>query len=521
MRTRLHRPLALAALFALSACSGGGGNSAPPLVPSTPPPATLLTNIVGVGDSLTAGEQSGTIMGVPGMDPRSPLPGHITPPTQENGWWGLFYLAAHGIPADPAHFNLTTVLGQPFVTPLPLINQPGIGGQILATSTGLFTTHLSCDAFDRAAYQSASALSTNRVSGVNRVYDVAVPGITMHEALYMHAPLTGAPPPPAGNPPSCPSYATLPNDPTSGGLQSLVQDESAMFYPVLGTFANVHPLTMVGAAVSLQPTLTTVWLGANDLLKYTFSAGASPISDTPQQMGTDLATIVKTLQAHGSKVMVANLPTILQTPQFFRGGVQPVPSQSVYFYLLALSSISPTPITPPQAQAIVTALQTQCGVGPNGYLEEGAFFSLFAAIEQGKYDPASTTCILDPNGPKSGVGAAYLTDAFAARVSALNAAYNQAIASAASGTGATLVDVNGALTAIYQAGGYQIPGAGTVSLLFGGGIVSFDGLHPSTVGYGLVANLFIGAADKAYGLHIPPYDLAQFYPYDPYRIPGL
>jgi hypothetical protein len=39
---------------------------------------------------------------------------------------------------------------------------------------------------------------------------------------------------------------------------------------------------------------------------------------------------------------------------------------------------------------------------------------------------------------------------------------------------------------------------------FGGGLVSYDGLHPSNTTYALIANTFIGAADTKFGLTIPP-----------------
>jgi len=56
---QIRKPLALLALTALAAC---GGSTAPLTVVPTSPPATgpaILTRIVGVGDSLTAGYQSG------------------------------------------------------------------------------------------------------------------------------------------------------------------------------------------------------------------------------------------------------------------------------------------------------------------------------------------------------------------------------------------------------------------------------------------------------------------------------
>ncbi|MBV9278215.1 MAG: hypothetical protein JOZ97_08275, partial [Candidatus Eremiobacteraeota bacterium] len=90
MTTRLMRYGAIAALLALAACSGGGGTSAPSTVPG-PNGTGILSQIVGVGDSLTAGEQSGGLLGIPTTSPISILPGHLVPPTQENGWWALFF----------------------------------------------------------------------------------------------------------------------------------------------------------------------------------------------------------------------------------------------------------------------------------------------------------------------------------------------------------------------------------------------------------------------------------------------
>ena len=57
------------------------------------------------------------------------------------------------------------------------------------------------------------------------------------------------------------------------------------------------------------------------------------------------------------------------------------------------------------------------------------------------------------------------------------------------------------------------------SLQFGGGLLSFDGLHPSNTGYALVANSFIATIDTGFGATVPQLSPAQIfaiYSTDPY-----
>src|SRR5438270_4392824 len=135
MFNRVSRPLALFAIVALSACNGGGGNSTPAAVPPQTGSA-ILSTIVGVGDSLTAGFQAGGLLGVPTTNPFSSLPGNAVPPTQTNGWWALFYAQAKGIALSPSTYNVATSIGNPATSPLPLINAPGIGAVLVIGNAG-------------------------------------------------------------------------------------------------------------------------------------------------------------------------------------------------------------------------------------------------------------------------------------------------------------------------------------------------------------------------------------------------
>lgn len=489
MITSRHRTLAALAILALTACGGGGGASVPVFSPLPAGGGLTQQNFVGLGDSLTFGEQSSGQLGdptatAPGI---SALPGAAVPPTQENGFWALMYQQYTGKSAASAGT-------------LPLIGAPGLGSQLVVSTlgAGFFPTHLSCDAFNQQAY-SATTWTLVRLNAASPLADLGIPGATMHEAVAMNAPITGAPPGPVNN--TCPSYVTLPGDSTSGGLQSLIQDESKLYYPVLGQFSATlgNNATMLNAAVSLKPKVVTVFLGANDLLKFIFSHGQSPASDSPTQMATDLQQIITTLQASGAQVVVGDLPDILGNPGT---GEIPVPQ---FFPANKISPDLQALGVPAGVAAAVQAYVQAHYTGATGFLTESGFFGIAAELKSAS---PSITPNLDPNGPGSGDGPLYLDAAFSATVIALNAGYNQAIDATTTATGAALAPITANFRALAANGVTLAPGV-TLTMQFGGGLLSYDGLHPSNVGYALIANVFIGALDAKYNLGIAPLSNAQ------------
>ncbi|MGB6986401.1 MAG: hypothetical protein WBD74_10555 [Candidatus Aquilonibacter sp.] len=518
---------AFAAVAALAACGGGGGGNVPQLVKGTGA-ATAPTPLggpllIGVGDSLTFGEQADGMLGTQSTFSGSAYPGNLVPPGQDNGFFAVLFdcLTSTGATCNHSAFGSPGYATNASQAVLPLINAPGLGTQIVLNATTLFANVQSgCSNVNNASF-GASTWQGTRLSPSTGIADLGVPGITMHEAIYMTGPYEG---PPTQSTNGC-GYATLPNDPTSGGLQSLVQSENSLFLPVLGEFAPAYGsnLTMLNVATGMSPKVTTVWLGANDLLKFIFSAGTAPTSDTPTQMATDLTQIVKSLTAKGSKVLIADLPTLLPTagnpvPQFF-----PQTKLSADLQSLGIPAAA--------AGAIVSYVATTYGITTGGYLTETGFLDIVEAC--GAQPATCTTPALDPSGPGSGLGAVYLTPAFAAEVQAVNAGYNQAIdgvaqqfATAAPGQVA-LVKIN-ALFQQASTTGVTLPGLpGPLTLQFGGGLVSWDGLHPSNAGYAVIANDFIATADASaasggLGMTIPALSAVQLSGiaatdlYDPY-----
>jgi lysophospholipase L1-like esterase len=497
-RTRLAA--ALAAALTLAACSGGGGKSLTNVVPppgnsGTLAPAQKLT-IAGVGDSLTAGTQSSGTMGadlpVLGVSPQL---GQIGPVqrTQEHGFFALLWEQANGV-------DITT-MSDPTRSPLPLLTPPGVGGLLAPTSTHIFPAPVTnvCDAHQLPANQFSTALSLRENPALNP-YDVAIPGQTVHEALYMN----GA----TGDCGVTPANAS----PIFVALNSLVNGESQNFWPILAGFGQ--GVTQVDAAVSTHAQVATVWLGSNDLLKIAFSGGASPVT-SPQSVHDDIAAIVRKLQGAGSKVAVANLVDVMGAATFIS---QPAYQPTLQAYIAGLLEAQGVP--PAQAVPAATAYSTayaaqetaQTGLGPNGYFTISA---LFATLQTAA---AQIPAHAPPVAPSIPAGD-YVADAVANNVKALNTAYNASIAQAAQETGAALVDEHALFAAIAAAGGVPINPPACCSLVYRGGLTSLDGLHPSNTGYALIANAFIQQLNASYNLAIPQVNVAAVYATDPYA-PG-
>jgi lysophospholipase L1-like esterase len=502
---RMRLAAALAAALALAACGGGGGGAITAGVPAPGNPGSVATanklSITGVGDSLTAGTQSGGTMGatlpgplgtIPGVGVIAPPPLGV-PPTQENGFFALLWEQANGVDI--------TFMSDPSKSPLPLIKPPGIGGMLAPTSTHIFPAPITntCDNSQIPANQFSTALSLRENPALNP-WDVAIPGATAHEALFM----TGATGDCGINP------ATAP--PTFVALNSLINGESQNFWPILGGFGQ--GVTQVQAAKSLHAQVATVWLGSNDLLKPAFSGGLAPVT-APQSMHDDIKSIIQQLQGAGSKVAVANLVDVMGAATFIP---QPAYQPTVQAYITGVLIAQGVP--PAQAQALAVAYSTayasqetaQAGLGPNGYFTINALFkTLQTAAAQ---IPAHAL----PVAPALGSGD-FIADAVANNVKALNAAYNVSIAQAASETGAALVDVHALFVQIAAAGGAPVNPPQCCSLVYRGGLSSLDGLHPSNTGYALIANAFIAQLNTSYNLGIPPVNVLNVYKNDPFA-PG-
>jgi lysophospholipase L1-like esterase len=528
-----RRIAALVCLASVCACSGAANTAAGSgTLPAAPNVAHrraaatgILSRIVGVGDSLTAGYQAGGFLGETGY--RDPLdPSKFVQPGQESGWWADLVEKASGLPSSTAIAQMY----DPATSPLPLIKAPGLNNQVVPavglSPIGTEKSGNTCaddHGFNAAGYL-LGGLPTVRMNPTSSlIRNVAVPGITLHEANTLTMPQTD----------TCEPLPGIP-----GLLSQIIGGESSTYWPVLGTFARMgQNLTMVNAAASLHPTLATVWLGANDVLKYMGTGGRFVGGDnSAAQTYADLHQTIQTLRASGAKVVVANLPDVVLTPYFMRVSLPASAAACkvqtyVYCLLVGLGfpSITAKPLTLEIAAAYHLATPAGCAPASTtsacGYITlPGALDSLaYYLVPKNNFKLPDLDCsganFTPPCVPGSGLGAYYITPAFAAKIQLLNDAINQGIAQAATSTFSGFVDIRAIFdgvasgnpaNAYFRQAASVSPGV-CCTLAYGAGLVSFDGLHPSNTGYALLAYHFIQTINQRWGTHIPEIDIRRVY----------
>lgn len=520
--TYVRKILASLALTAVAACSSGGGTSNP--LPAggggKPPQSALLARIVGVGDSLTAGYQAGGFLGETGF--KDPLyPGVQVRPGQENGFWADLYEQASSNPIPDA----IAAMYDPARSPLPLIAAPGLNNQLipsLSAPIGLEKPGNPCtdyNGFNAAGYTLRGNQRVRMNPGSTFIRNVAVPGITLHEANTLTQPQ---------------SISCKPLPGIQGLLAQVVDGESSTYWPVLGNWQFMgSQLTMVNAAAQLKPTLATVWLGANDVLKYMGSGGQFVGGDmTPGQAAADIHATIATLEGAGARVVTANLPNILELPYFMRVTIPKHHNAAcavATYSACVMGGIigfafggyaTGVQLTEQMAKSYHLATPGGCvpasTTQPCGYLTlQGTLTALEYWSAHGKLPD------LDNGHPGSGLGTYYITPQFAAKVQSLNDSVNTGIANASSAAKVPMVDVRAIFSGIAtgspsnpyfaQAISIGTASAPCCTLAFEGGLLSFDGLHPSNTGYALLAYAFIKALDAAYAAKIPQIDVHGAY----------
>jgi lysophospholipase L1-like esterase len=487
------------------------------------PQTTILSNIVGVGDSLTAGYQSNGFLGATGVRARISYQYYSVFQGQENGWWADLYEQASGEPLDTS----ISKMYDPTTSPLPLIQSPGLNNQIIPWDPGLFPIQeqklgdvcTDNKGFNEAGYHLKGNSRVRMDPDSTEIRDVGIPGLTLHEANVLHQPQTD----------TCKPIAGIP-----GLLSMVVADESATFWPVLGNFTKLGPnLTDVNAAASRHPTLATVWLGANDVLKYMGSGGRFVGGDrNAAQAESDLRATFSTLEHSGAHVVAANLPNILETGYFQRvTNPRRFKDCALITYAWCLLTRASTAITKSDVTALANKyhLSTPNGCVPASETKPCGYLTLQGAVEIAQYFTAHYGKFADLDCaipapeckavPGSGLGNYYITPEFAGKIQALNDAINQGIDDAATASHVPLVDVQAIFHGLasanpsdpyFKLASSVNPGkCCTLGYLYG--ILSFDGLHPSNTGYALIAYVFIDTINKAYGTHIPQIDIKAAY----------
>ena len=250
--------------------------------------------------------------------------------------------------------------------------------------------------------------------------------------------------------------------------------------------------TMLRQCIAQHPTFITVELGVNDAVR-------------PVLLGGDLASLISvptftTLYtqlmdslaagAPNAKLALANIPQVTLIP-----------------YAATVPPVVQAPIGPGGA-LVPVRLRDAAGPLPDGTL---ILLPAQPLIQLGYGFPSPA-----PPLPDSLV----ITTTERSAIEAAVVGFNAAIAAEAQARGAALVDEYGLYDGIYR-NGITIGGIHYTTAYISGGLFSLDGVHPSTLGSGILANRFLEAINTRFGARIPPVDLSQLtHPPSAYALAG-
>ena len=258
-----------------------------------------------------------------------------------------------------------------------------------------------------------------------------------------------------------------------------------------------------------QPTLITLWIGNNDILAFATRGGLFP--PTPvnqfQAMYTDLITQLHTT---GAQIIIGSLPNGLQTPYFNTVGpqigvaLQGIPQAQGLVY-----QITGTPgVAVATASDLINKVVyvTLTGSTAAGYLGDmtGAYYSVNGI----PVPPGVNTAFPFGLTPENPFPNNLVLDADEISIyTSLRGAYNQIINTLAAQFNYYVIDWDDLFNSLYQSG-IEVNGVTYNASYITGNFFSLDGIHPTSQGYGIVANEFIEAINAKYGATIPQVDVS-------------
>lgn len=251
------------------------------------------------------------------------------------------------------------------------------------------------------------------------------------------------------------------------------------------------------SAKAYQPTFVSLWLGNNDVLGYATSGGTNPSSPTSAAVFTAKydAVLDSLLSLNGgtTKVAIATIPDVTVIPFFTTVNVvlKGRGMQKIYFVTNYGTGIDSLILNGAGAPANVYS-RGMVTLQGSGFLGNG--IDNFTGLA--KAAPLPNAAVLD-------------TSEIRIAKTALTM-FNLHIKSKAANAKVAVVDVNAEFNSIAAAGSKYYQGIKVTPAFITGGIFSYDGVHPTALGQGLIANYFIESINAKFGATISPVQLSTY-----------
>jgi hypothetical protein len=277
-----------------------------------------------------------------------------------------------------------------------------------------------------------------------------------------------------------------------------------------GFFAG-DSLTILEQALALAPTFVTLWVGNNEILGAATQGSGVALVDPTTFQGL-LNTIVTAIRSTGAGAAVGNVPDVTASPFF---------TTIPYF---VINPDTREPVLGPGGSLIPLIAQEGTGIPP--FLGAGDLVLLTAqdslAQGMGILDEVLIQLIMQEQGVDSLTAAGILPVAFpkhqqplpgnltlsSSEVSSLGSAvnaYNAAVEAVCQSAGYPVVDMRSLLNGLAEEP-RVVNGVEYGTEFITGGVFGLDGIHPTALGYSLVANEFIRTINVFYGAAIPEVD---------------
>jgi lysophospholipase L1-like esterase len=263
-------------------------------------------------------------------------------------------------------------------------------------------------------------------------------------------------------------------------------------------------------ALAQEPTLVTLWIGNNDILAFATRGGLFPPTDV-NLFQNQYTQILTSLSSTGAPVIIGSLPNGLLTPFFNTVGpgvglaLQGIPSaQGLVYQTTGSPGIALATATELINKSVLITLSGSSAASLLGD-QTGKYYSdngipvppgVNTAFPFGltPENPFPNGLVLDPTEM-----AGYL---------ALRDGFNQIISGLAANFGYTVINWDDIFTQLASSAGLTVNGVNFSATYIEGNFFSLDGIHPTSQGYGIIANEFIKAINEECNAEIPLVDVS-------------